>query len=166
MRGEVTPMPIELQNWIGQGAAQGGNRAEAVSRIMKWRRNSIRSDDDLPLDLSNLNLNEIPPWLPSNLTTFNFENNRLTQAPLLSSLPRSLLTLNLDGNPIEQLSPDYLSMNRGDLIITIDGARLNKLDRRNLALANEEKTGPIYVIRDLKPEGNSKRSISGLSGTD
>lgn len=153
MRGEVTLMPIELQNWIGQGAAQGGNRAEAVSRIMKWRRNSIRSDDDLPLDLSNLDLNEIPPWLPSNLTTFNFENNRLTQAPLLSSLPRSLLTLNLDGNPIEQLSPDYLSMNRGDLIITIDGARLNKLDRRNLALANEEKTGPIYVIRDLKPEG-------------
>jgi hypothetical protein len=153
MRGEVTLMPIELQNWIGQGAAQGGNRAEVVSRIMKWRRNSIRSDDDLPLDLSNLDLNEIPPWLPSNLTTFNFENNRLTQAPLLSSLPRSLLTLNLDGNPIEQLSPDYLSMNRGDLIITIDGARLNKLDRRNLALANEEKTGPIYVIRDLKPEG-------------
>jgi len=153
VRSESAPMESELQTWIRQGASHGGDRKEAARRIMEWSRESTGPSDDRPLDLSNLDLDDFPPRLPENLMVLQFKNNRLLQAPrLLSSLPQSLMTLNLEGNPIANLSADFLNKNRSNLIIRIDGTLLKEDDKEELALTANQNTGPIYVICNPEQE--------------
>ena len=88
--------------WAEAGGPDGGNRAEAVRRLVAWRNTG---DTNAELNLNFLALSELPPRLPESLKRLHVSGNALTVLP--DSLPAALQELDVSGNELIML-PDSL----------------------------------------------------------
>lgn len=144
---DVTLPEARWGQWAARQSEQGGRGGDAVNRIRNWV-NGYRANPghaDIPLDLSELGLNELPPELPEGLQHLRFHGNKLTKVPPLHSLPERLRTLDVDGNPIEEFSDDSLNKNRGGLVITIDDTFLMEGEDEAFHFDQSRKGGPKYL---------------------
>ncbi|WP_151636174.1 NEL-type E3 ubiquitin ligase domain-containing protein [Noviherbaspirillum aerium] len=147
-----------LDKWAAEQSARGGRGMDAVSRIKHWVKaySADSSHADIPLDLSELGLNELPPELPEGLKHLRFHGNKLIKVPPLHSLPKELKTLDVDGNPIQEFSDDSLNKNRGGLLITIDPHFLLEGEDAHLHFDNSREIGPRYFT----PENNLHEALA------
>lgn len=84
----------DWKTWAGQGPAEE-LRTDALERVSECVKNS-----NPVLDLSNLNLSNIPPHLPLHITTLIIDGNQLKTLP---SLPAGLSELRAKDNQLSRL---------------------------------------------------------------
>ncbi len=91
---------LMAKSWAAQSSAQGENRQEVARRIEAWITTTSPSPTHAknPLNLDDLNLREIPPYLPYSLKSLSLNGNFITN--LDKGLPLQLHTLKANRNPI------------------------------------------------------------------
>lgn len=96
-----------LDDWATRGPDnERAARNEAAARI---RAHASADAAKEPLDLSGLKLTAFPPEVPASAKTINFQGNSLREMPSIKDLPPRA-TLDLIGNPITGLPPDWQSV--------------------------------------------------------
>lgn len=96
-----------LDDWATHGPDnERAARNEAAARI---RAHASADAAKGPLNLSGLNLTAFPPEIPASAKTINFQGNSLREMPSIKDLPPGA-TLDLLGNPITGLPPDWQSV--------------------------------------------------------
>ncbi|WP_194721921.1 hypothetical protein [Noviherbaspirillum malthae] len=162
---ELAIVEAGLKSWVQNGGAHGGRREEAVNRIRDWSGNLDGRNLFLPLDLSGLDLNELPPHLPGALKHLQLRNNRLATLPPRELLPAGLLSLDARGNPVTALPDDGRSDRRFTLHIKVD---VDHLSVDSIAARLERKTGPVYSFsyasQPSDPAGSS--SVNSALGNE
>ena len=136
--------------WAEAGGPDGGNRAEAVRRLVAWRNTG---DTNAELNLNFLALSELPPRLPESLKRLHVSGNELTMLP--DSLPATLQVLNVSGNELIML-PDslpaalkVLDVSDNELTVLSDSlpAALQELDVSGNELTIPPNSLPAQLIK-------------------